>query len=53
MPATLVRAVEKVERVRLEFADDIAVEVLRPAFEKYQSVKDWVIEFPSSSLRVL
>ncbi|HEV8043037.1 MAG TPA: ABC transporter ATP-binding protein [Bryobacteraceae bacterium] len=53
MPATLVRAVDKLERVRLEFADDIAVELPRPAFEKYQSVKNWVIEFPSSGLRIL
>src|SRR5580658_4893551 len=48
MPATLVRAVEKLERVRLEFAGDIAVEMPRPEFGKYQSVKDWLIEFPSS-----
>jgi molybdate transport system ATP-binding protein len=53
MPATLVRAVEKLERVRLEFADDIAAEVDRPAFEKYKGVRDWVIEFPSTGLRIL
>jgi molybdate transport system ATP-binding protein len=53
MPATLVRAVEKLERVRLEFADDIAVEMDRPAFEKYKSARDWVIEFPSNGLRIL
>ena len=38
---------------RLEFAGDIAVEMPRPEFGKYQSVKDWVIEFPSSGLRIL
>jgi molybdate transport system ATP-binding protein len=53
MPATLLRAVEKLERVRLEFTDDIAVEVPRPAFEKYQNVKDWVIQFPQNCLRIL
>jgi molybdate transport system ATP-binding protein len=53
MPATLLRAVEKLECVRLEFADDIAVELSRPEFAKYQSVKDWVIEFPASGLRIL
>jgi hypothetical protein len=53
MPATLLRAVEKLECVRLEFAGDIAVEMPRPAFEKFQNVKDWVIEFPSSGLRIL
>jgi molybdate transport system ATP-binding protein len=53
MPATLERAVEKLECVRLEFAGDIAVEIPRPAFQKFQSVKDWMIEFPSSGLRIL
>jgi molybdate transport system ATP-binding protein len=53
VPATLVRAVEKLERVRLEFAGDLAVELPRTGFEKFQSVKDWVIEFPSSGLRIL
>jgi molybdate transport system ATP-binding protein len=53
MPATLLRAVEKPERVRLEFADDIAVELPRPTFEKYMNVKEWVIEFPQTNLRIL
>lgn len=53
MPATLLRTIEKPERVRLEFAGDIAVEVLRSQFEKYKSVKEWVIEFPQSGLRIL
>jgi molybdate transport system ATP-binding protein len=53
MPASLLRTVEKPERVRLEFADDIAVELPRPAFEKYRNVKEWVIEFPPTSLRIL
>jgi hypothetical protein len=53
MPATLVRAVEKLERIRLEFADGIAVEVPRPAFEKYQTVRDWMIQFPQNRLRIL
>jgi molybdate transport system ATP-binding protein len=53
IPATLVRAVEKPEGVRLEFANEIAVELARSDFEKYASVKDWVIEFPRNSWRVL
>jgi molybdate transport system ATP-binding protein len=53
IPAALERSVDKLEHVRLEFAGDIAVDVPRPAFEKYRSVKDWVIEFPANSLRVL
>jgi hypothetical protein len=53
VPATLLHAVEKPGRVRLDFADGLAVEVPQPAFAKYPSVKDWVIEFPRSSLRIL
>ncbi len=53
MPASLLRAVEKPDRMRLEFAGDIAVEVPRPEFEKHRSVKDWVIEFPQGALRIL
>ncbi|HYL38081.1 MAG TPA: ABC transporter ATP-binding protein [Bryobacteraceae bacterium] len=53
IPAALVRTIEKPDRVRLEFAGDIAVEVDRSLLEKYESVKEWVIEFPQNSLRIL
>ena len=53
LPATLLRVVEKPERLRLEFAGDIAVELARSEYEKYGPVKDWVIEFPANSLRIL
>jgi molybdate transport system ATP-binding protein len=53
MPATLVRVVEKPDRLRLEFAGDIAVDVSRSEFEKHRGVKEWLIEFPRSSLRIL
>jgi molybdate transport system ATP-binding protein len=53
IPAALLRTIEKPERVRLEFADDVAVEVPRPEFEKYKSVTEWLIEFPQASLRIL
>jgi len=53
IPASLERAVDKLEHIRLEFAGDISVDMPRQAFEKYRTVKDWVIEFPASSLRVL
>lgn len=52
IPATLLRAIEKPEGVRLEFTEDIAAELSRPAFEKFHSVKEWVIEFPRA-LRIL
>jgi molybdate transport system ATP-binding protein len=53
IPAALERAVDKMEGVRLEFEGNIAVEMARPAFEKFRAVKDWVIEFPVTNLRVL
>jgi len=53
MPATLVRVVEKPDRLRLEFAGDIAVDVSRAEFEKHRGVKEWLIEFPRSTLRIL
>jgi molybdate transport system ATP-binding protein len=53
MPATLLRVVEKPERARMEFAGEIAVDVPRIEFEKNRAVKEWLIEFPQSSLRIL
>ncbi len=57
IPATLLRAVEKPERLRLEFAGDIAVEVPAGApfgsMEQCGNVKEWVVEFPSAGLRIL
>jgi len=53
IPATLLRTVEKPERLRLEFSGDIAVEMPPGAIENVASVKEWVIEFPSRDLRVL
>ena len=50
IPATLLRTVEKPERLRLEFSGDIAVEVPAGApfgsMDQYSSVKEWVVEFP-------
>jgi ABC-type sulfate/molybdate transport systems ATPase subunit len=53
MPATLLRTVERPDRVRMEFAGDIAVELGRADFDKHQNVKEWLIEFPQSTLRIL
>ena len=53
MPATLVRVVEKPHCARLEFAGDIAVEVDQAEFEELKDVKEWLIEFPQSGLRIL
>ena len=53
MPATLLRVVERPDRLRLEFAGEIAVDMQRMEFEKHRGVKDWVIDFPQGSLRIL
>jgi molybdate transport system ATP-binding protein len=53
IPAALLRTVEKPDRVRLEFAGDIAVELDRCALDKFGIVKEWVIEFPQTGLRIL
>ncbi len=53
IPMRLVRTIEKPERVRLEFAGDIVVELERHRFENFPNVKDWVIEFPNAGLKIL
>ena len=53
IPAQLERAVEKPQWMRLEFAGGIAVDLARPDYERVRDTKDWVIEFPRESLRVL
>jgi molybdate transport system ATP-binding protein len=53
MPATLLRVVEKPDRLRLEFAGNIAVDMPRSEFEKHRGSKEWMIEFPQSTLRIL
>jgi ABC-type sulfate/molybdate transport systems ATPase subunit len=57
VPATLERTVEQPYGVRLEFAGSIAVTMGRTDFERLRDTldqnKDWMIEFPAASLRVL
>ena len=53
IPAQLQRTVEKPQWMRLEFAGGIAVDLARPDYERVRDTKEWVIEFPRESLRVL
>ena len=53
IPAELKRAVEKPQWIRLEFAGGINVDLPRPEYERQRDNKDWVIQFPAESLRVL
>ena len=51
--AQLVRASEKPQTVRLEFAGDIVVEVSREEFRRQQDNQEWLVEFPPHAVRVL
>jgi molybdate transport system ATP-binding protein len=53
LPAELVRIAERPQSVRLEFSGDISVDMPRREFERQKDNKDWVIEFPADTLRVL
>jgi molybdate transport system ATP-binding protein len=53
IPATLLRAVEKPQSMRLEFEGGITVEMPRGDFERQRDNDEWLIEFPASALRVL
>jgi molybdate transport system ATP-binding protein len=52
IPATLERAVQKPQYVRLEFAGGISVDLPRAQYEQRHS-DEWVIQFPVTSLRAL
>ena len=51
--ATLSRAIEKPHGMRLEFEGGITADMPRADFERQRDNKDWLIEFPPASLRVL
>jgi molybdate transport system ATP-binding protein len=57
MPAALTRTAERPQWMRLEFSGGIAVDLPRTEFEQqretYANDREWLIEFPAASLRVL
>src|SRR5580704_15299570 len=53
IPATLERAVEKPQYVRLEFSGGIAVDLPRAQFELQHETREWVVQFPAPLLRAL
>jgi len=53
LSASLVRATERAQYVRLEFASGVAVHTPWQDFERHRHNKEWLIEFPSQALRVL
>jgi molybdate transport system ATP-binding protein len=53
LAAQLVRVADRPQAVRLHFAGEIVAELPREEFEKQKHAKEWVVEFPPQSLRVL
>jgi len=53
IPATLLRATELPNSVRLEFTNGLRVETPRGEFSKSSNNKDWTIHFPPEAIRVL
>ena len=50
VPARLVRVSERAQAVRLEFADEIAVDMPREQYERQKDNKEWLVEFPPQAL---
>lgn len=53
IPVQFQRAVPIPGGVRLQFDRDLMADTTRSVFETHRHNKDWVVEFPSASLRVL
>ena len=53
IPAALNHIVERPTGVRLEFENDIAVDMPRIEYEKYERVREWTIQFPADAMRVV
>ena len=53
VPVTLLRVAETPHAMRLEFSRDITVETPRAEFQRQKDNKEWLVEFPPESIRVL
>jgi hypothetical protein len=51
--ASVVRVDERRGSVRLHFTGGMIVELPRAEYEEKKHARDWVVEFPQESLRVL
>ena len=49
----LVRVSERTQTVRLEFAGSVFVDISREEYRRQRDNKDWQVEFPPESLRIL
>jgi molybdate transport system ATP-binding protein len=53
IPARLVRASERSQSVRLEFSNELFVDVSREEFERQKDNREWVVEFPPQALKII
>ncbi len=53
LPAQLLRVIEAPQAARLEFEGGLNVEMPRLEYERNKHAKEWAVEFPARSLRVL
>jgi len=53
VPAKLARVSERARSVLLEFAGGISAEISREQFAREKDNKEWQVEFPPESLRIL
>jgi ABC-type sulfate/molybdate transport systems ATPase subunit len=53
VPLQLARAVESAGGVRLDFEGGVAAEIRRDEFDRLRHVREWVVEFPAASLRIV
>jgi hypothetical protein len=51
--ASLSRAIEKPQGMRLDFEGGIIADMGRVEFERLRDNKEWLIEFPPAALRVV
>ncbi|MBL8210396.1 MAG: ATP-binding cassette domain-containing protein [Bryobacterales bacterium] len=52
-PVQLERATQRPGAMRLEFQNDLRADISRADYERYRHNKEWTVEFPSTTLRVL
>jgi molybdate transport system ATP-binding protein len=53
IPAELTRAIETPHGMRLEFSNGVAVALAHSEHERLRDNRDWVIQFPADSLRIV
>ncbi|HET8548750.1 MAG TPA: ATP-binding cassette domain-containing protein [Bryobacteraceae bacterium] len=53
VPVQLARTIERAGAVRLDFEGGVTAELTREEFERMRHVRDWLIEFPASTLRIV